>query len=287
MVPFDEVVDESTFKKNPGKMPFLQKLGVILSILGILAAIGLGILKHRELKEPSETSGNQVTAPLEVEFEAAKERLDEFRDAPSVQDKMAYVRVPSTNLPTYPSLSERMNAYYTQLGLRPHFPSLKRMGTTVVQRGDVEFLRINMTNKGVPSYIYFEKTAGGYALDWDSFVGYNPVEWSTFVPNIAEDSDRGIFRLIVKPADNYRGRFQDKNRYLCYEITDLGSINSAFAYVEKGSPAAESILAKFDELTSRDEQIIHIIGEVKWDERVESDYLMALEKVLSDSWLVP
>lgn len=291
MVAFDEVVDQSSFSKRPGhtKTPLLQRLGVIFAILGILGAIWLGILKKKELNEPSSGVDRAVSAPMEIEFEAAKARLNEFRDAHSVAKKMAYVRIPSTNLPGYPTLRERMNDFYTEEGLAPHFPALKRASTSIVEQNGLKFLRILMESKrgGGLSYVYFEKSAGGYSLDWDSFVGYGPQNWSTFLTNISEKSESGIFRLIVEPSDHYSGRFQDENRYRAYEVTDLAEINSAIAYVERGSPAEAVIEGKFKELTSRDDQRALVIGEVKWDERVEGTYLTAMEKVLADSWLVP
>ena len=294
MVAFDEVVDASTFRKHPGhgRMPWWKLLGVIIAIVGILGGIGLGILKQMELNEPK-SSGDAEKTPMEIEFEAAKLRLDAFRMAPSLDEKMAYVRIPKAAVPGYPTLRARMNDYYTEYTLRPHFPNLDRASTEIVPMGDSDFLRISMTNNGIQSFLYFEKSAGGIALDWDSFVGYNPLDWTEFLVQPTEEVS--VFRLILEPkgklgslAKTHFGRFQNEKRYGSYIAADLISASKAIAYVERDSPAGEAIALEFDKLRSRDEQRILVIAEVKYDERgVDGSHLTEIEKVLATSWLLP
>ena len=144
-----------------------------------------------------------------------------------------------------------------------------------------------MTNSQVQSFLYFEKSAGGIALDWDSFVGYNPVDWTEFL--IQPPDGPSVFRLIVEPKDKYFGRFQDENRYASYIVTDLRSVSSAIAYVERTSPAGEVLAAEFEKLRTRDKQRILVIAEVKYDELGVKDrsHLTEIEKVLATSWLLP
>ncbi len=132
-----------------GKTPLLKKLGLIAMLLGILAAIGLGILKKMQLSEPDPKLTPAPLTEIEKEFKIASDRLDEFRDASSVAEKMSFVRVPITQMVDYPPLVERMNEYYNHNTLNAHFPSLDRASGTIVEQGESEFFRIAMENKRV------------------------------------------------------------------------------------------------------------------------------------------
>ncbi|MGI9244071.1 MAG: hypothetical protein ACR2RV_24960 [Verrucomicrobiales bacterium] len=290
MVAFDEVVGDSTFRKHPGhgKTPFLKKLGVFAIILGILAAIGLGILKKLELSEPDPNIEAQPMTELEKEFEIVAGRLDEFREAGSVADKRSFVRDPVTNIEGYPTLEERMSEYYGENTFNAHFPRLEKASGTLITQGETEFFRIAMQNKRVSSFLYFEKSAAGYKLDWDSFVGYNPTNWMKFLVNSSGKSESGVFRLIVTRTDYYTGLYQDDKKYQSYSVTDLDSNLDAIAYVVRGTAAEEAIEAEFAKLKMRDKQQVLVLAQVDLVGRgVDGSPLIFVEKVLRNSWLLP
>ena len=290
MVTFDEVIGDNTFRDHPArsKMPFWKKLGVLGVLLGIAAAVALGVLKQMQLNEPDASTQPKVLTGMEKEYEAARDRLDRFRDATSVADKMSYVRIPVTTMESYPPLADRMAEFYERNTLNAHFPSLTRSSATAIQQGDTEFLRITMQNKGIESYIYFEKTAGGYALDWDSFVGYNPKGWTEFLVDPAGESESGVFRLIFERKDHYTGIYQDQNKYRSYLVTDIAANLSAIAYVVRGTPAEEAIEAEFAKLRLRDDQRVLMIAEVNLVERgLDGTNLTYIEKILRSNWLLP
>lgn len=312
MVAFDEAVGENTFRRHPGhgKLPVWKKLGVIGVILGILAAIGLGVLKQMQLRQPDPRTEPRVLTPIEEEFETAKARLDAFRTANSVREKMSYVRVPITTIEGYPPLIERMNAYYSKYTLRPHFPTLDRASATVIKRGETvgqvsgelfnsdggipEFLRIDMTNNmgpantSIESHVYFEKAVAGYALDWDSFVGYNPLSLTEFLVDPGKESDSGVFRLIVTPIDHYRGMYQNEEQYRSYMVTDMTAASRAVAYAVRGTPDEERIEAEFEKLRLRDKKRVLIIAKINLVERgVDGSYHVQIEKLLRIGWLLP
>jgi len=290
MVAFDEVVGDSTFRKHPGhgKTPLLKKLGVIALILGILAAIGLGILKKKQLSEPDPNLQPAPLTEIEKEFKIVSDRLDEFRAASSVTEKMSFVRLPITQMEGYPPLVERMTEYYNLNTLNAHFPSLDRASGTIVEQGESEFFRIAMENKRVNSFLYFEKSAAGYALDWDSFVGYNPTNWTKFLVNPLGDSESGVFRLIVTRADVYTGIYQDDSKYRSYSVTDINSAMHAIAYVVRETATEEAIEAEFAKLKMRDKQQVLVMAQVNLVERaVDGSNLIYIEKVLRSNWLLP
>jgi hypothetical protein len=290
MVAFDEVVGDNTFRKHPGrgKMPFFKKLGLLGVILGILAAIGLGILKQMQLNEPDDNLTPIPLSAIEKEFEIANERLEAFRTAASVEEKMSFVRVPITMMDGYPTLEERMNDYYSRNTLNAHFPRLDRATATVIEQGETEFFRVAMENKRVNTFLYFEKAAAGYALDWDSFVGYNPKSWTEFLVNPSGDSGSGVFRLIVTRSDHYTGIYQDEAKYRSYSVTDFNSSMNAIAYVVRETAAEEAIEAEFEKLKMRDEQQVLVIAQINLVERgVDGSNLIYIDKVLRSSWLLP
>ena len=291
MVAFEDAVGQDSFRKHPGrgKSPIWKKLGVAALILGILGAIGLGILKQKELNEPDERTKPRVLKPIEKEFEAAKARLDAFRVANSVNEKMSYVRLPVTNIDGYPALLDRMSSYYNEHTLRPHFPTLDRASTEVIKQGDTEFLKIAMENaKGVGSHIYFEKSATGYTLDWDSFVGYNPVSWTEFLVNPAEDSESGVFRLILRPTDHYTGIYQDEARWRSYAATDIGNLMVGIAYVPRDTDEYKAIEKALGELGLRDKKRVQVVAKVSLVDRgLDGSNLIHVEKLLRMGWLLP
>ena len=188
----------------------------------------------------------------------------------------------------YPPLMDRMNEYYTRNTLNPHFPRLDRASTELFEQGETEFLKMSMENKGVNTFLYFEKSAAGYKLDWDSFVGYNPVSWTEFLVNPLGESKSGVFRLIVTRQDHYKGMFQDEAKYRSYSVTDLNNTLSAIAYVIRETPNEEAIEALFSELLMRDKQQVLVIAQVNLVERgVDGSHLIQIDKVLRDSWLLP
>lgn len=286
MVPFDEVVDEASFRRHPGtgRMPWWKKLGVFGAILGIIGCIVLAIVKKQQLAAPNENLRPVEQGPLDSEFKIADKLINAFLAADSVTEKMSFIRVPITKIDGYPSLKERVDDYYS-INSNP----LLYPGTTeLIEQGDTEFLKIEMKNSLMSSFVYFEKSATGYALDFDSFVGYNPVSWKVFLVNPTEDTEPQIFRLIVEPEEFYTGRFQDKTRYKSYRITDMVSSMDAIAYLVRGTTAADAIEVEFDKLKGYEAQRLLIVAEVNLDERgVDGKDLTYIDKVLRMSWLLP
>ena len=84
-----------------------------------------------------------------------------------------------------------------------------------------------------------EDTPKGFRIDWEYYVQYNPMDWSTFIeeaPAPAMD-----FRVYANLAPDYRHPFTDEQRYIGVNLMTLNDTSEIMGYAERNSELGKSL----------------------------------------------
>ena len=78
-----------------------------------------------------------------------------------------------------------------------------------------------------------ELTPKGFRVDWEYYVQYNPMNWSTFIKEApAPPMD---FRVYARIAPDYRFPFNDEERYIGVDLMTLNDASEIMGYAERQS----------------------------------------------------
>jgi hypothetical protein len=85
-----------------------------------------------------------------------------------------------------------------------------------------------------------EKTPQGFRIDWEYYVQYNPMNWSTFIKEAP--ADPMDFRVYANIAPDYRHPFTDERRYLGINLMTLNDTSEIMGYAERESELGKRLL---------------------------------------------
>ena len=85
-----------------------------------------------------------------------------------------------------------------------------------------------------------EKTPQGFRVDWEYYVQYNPMNWSTFIKEAP--ADPMDFRVYANIAPDYRHPFTDEGRYLGINLMTLNDTSEIMGYAERESELGKRLL---------------------------------------------
>ena len=180
---------------------------------------------------PAPESG---TSPIDRSSESPEERnlraeatLGNFFGANKKELLIAYVRNPERVKPL-------MLDYYSREPFEKHeFLGLKSDLQAAESIGP-DFYAAEADIGGPRSQtMILEDTPKGFRVDWEYYVQYNPMNWSTFLkeaPAPAMD-----FRVYANIAPDYRHPFTDESRYLGVNLMTLNDTSEIMGYAERNS----------------------------------------------------
>jgi putative membrane-bound dehydrogenase-like protein len=85
--------------------------------------------------------------------------------------------------------------------------------------------------EGKTRIIALEATENGFKVDWESWVGYSPIEWGRFVTEKMQEPSE--FRAMIGRDDFYDFRYANSLEYRCYQIRDPEEKHRLWGYVER------------------------------------------------------
>ncbi len=164
-----------------------------------------------------------------LDADAATRTLKKFFFAESLAERLDYVRHPETT-------ESRIESFYALPGNRGTADITVVGEPITVRRFELEgipFLGVlydfsDLTQRGV----VFEKTLGGWKIDWESFVGYSEMPWSVFFE--AEPEDAFTFRALVKEDSYFNFGYGDEATLACYQFFDPFKDHSCWGYCVRG-----------------------------------------------------
>ena len=261
----------------------LLKYGIpiaILLVLGLLAYTVLSILIDRKRDKPKwnveDVQKGKITTvgdvsdmpPLEKgEAEPAPTQAAPSNETPEERDERAentlrnffsstkpeilirYVRDPERVWPLMSDFYEREKfsfVDYEFLGLKTTLQEYTPVGPGFyVAEADL--------NSPKSHSMMLEDTPKGFRVDWEYFVRYNPMNWTTFVKEAPAPPSVGPmdFRVIARLVPDYRHPFNDKSQYLPVELTTFDNPNELIGYAVRDSELGRTLQEFLGEQTEQ------------------------------------
>ena len=243
-----------TGKATSSRDVWLIRIGVVVAVATALA-LGLGIRIGMSREESEEAavrsrSGNSTTAGVSPETQSAAKTavaeadhaissddrairrfLGKFLGAGSWRERLPLVRHPEVT-------GIRMSRYYENHD-GGAFEEVV-ISTQITRVGSLMVLTLE--GKGLPSKrLILEERAGGYFVDWESFVLWQDKAWAE-IPSMTGDASCEI-RCLAKPLPNNHPARKPEDGWLAFELVQPVTREILFGYYRKsgqapaGSPA--------------------------------------------------
>jgi hypothetical protein len=189
--------------------------------------------------KPLRVSGRKTEKPERDPTESvnrAKEALNGFFQAASVEAMAGFVRHPDTTLP-------RMKAFYGQKSPVPR-PKAEFTSFTEVDKDGITYAIVSVSEDFREFTVWVEVPKKGKAkVDWESVTGWSEIPWTDF---LKKGSEKPVeVRVRLEESDYYNWTFSDEKKYACYRITDREGEEAAWCYCERDSILHKALLKLF------------------------------------------
>lgn len=166
--------------------------------------------------------------------EAALKTVELFLKAPSLQERVKYVRQQELWGP-------RMREYYVRYGDGPvRFDRVEAPDGVAQTETDFTF-SVVLQDGQRRSMKVGKSNTGDFLVDWASFVIYSEMDWDKFRGR--RPSELVTFRVLAMPSDYFVNGFSDSKKLVCLRLAN--PLNSAkpplYAYADRNSAVGRSL----------------------------------------------
>ena len=199
--------------------------------------------------EPQPTPAAPSNETPEERDERAENTLRNFFNATKPEILIRYVRDPDRVWPLMADFYKREKFSfddYEFLGLKTTLQEYTSVGPNFfVAEADLNSPRSHS--------MMLEDTPKGFRVDWEYFVRYNPMNWTTFVKEAPAPPSVGPmdFRVIARLVPDYRHPFNDKSQYLPVELTTFDNPNVLIGYAVRDSDLGRTLATFLEEQTEQ------------------------------------
>lgn len=268
-----------------------QHRGILWSFLAMigLGLAGYGIWSLSQTQDPTAVADRSLEATRST---LAQEVIAD-REAARVVDRIeaATRRYFATTDPAILSSLSRQSERVAPLIAR-HYSSRSIPGDRVVRTLQLEPLTLDrsadfwahtvqMENQEIRKVIVETVGAGDPKIDWEAFVGYQPMKWDDFVRERPAGSTMD-FRVFLEPDHFFSHEFADASRWSSFRLTAQDSEETLFGYLENGSPVMKELLKLLQE---SEKPKIAVILRLSIPAGLESRRGVVIEKIASPSWI--
>lgn len=208
----------------------------------ILAIVFLGVFQSPPLEQEAAevrmaVEANKKEDKEEIEqksvrqlFEALAACVAGYYSSSQIEEKLQYVRHPDR-------VRELMENHYSKNPiLTGEFVEFENYSALELEGVPFVYARVRFNDKESESVLLEHMSDGSFKVDWESNVHYLPVSWHDYIRQRPAKSL--VMRVFVQPDNFYVYEFRDNQKYDCYKLTNLGSDEYVYGYVEKGSVAS-------------------------------------------------
>lgn len=239
-----------------------------------------GVEEAREASAGHLMEDEMATREAERLVAGVEAKVREYANAGDINEMLQHVRDPERVEPL-------MRDWYAE---RP-FPAEREFERMVMFRplnlsGDAfHLIRYTASTLDEPDALIVEELGGGgFAVDWETDVKYQPVEWTEYVETRPEGTSM-VFRVKVKPdyAELYSHEYRDEETWEGYELNAPRSEEFLIGYVKRGSELSKELRG----LLERNRwQQLSLCLRLRLPEGTESPRGVEIEEVVSERWLI-
>ena len=262
-----------------GRLRSLWLIPIILLIIGAAVYFLLAdwetyqrqdSLSAEELKETP-----RYLQPIpRSEIESSEKLIRDFFAVRTIEGLEPYVRMPGTILPL-------MRRYYLTRAVRPlEVKGFDYHRRSDISTGDITVHGARLGHLGKVREIAIEHTPNGPKIDWETAVGYQPMEWQQF--RRTQPQETTYFRLSVQPSTYYEKPYHDMTVYQSYRLIYPGELRPLNGFVMIDTEAEVAMRSLFKD-ASVTRQLI--VGLKFQSSAKRGDGLVEITELLQDSWI--
>jgi hypothetical protein len=260
----------------------------------ILAMVGLGLAGYG-IWSLSQTQ--DLTAVPDHSLEATRSTLGHEviadREAAQVVERIEaatrryFATTDPATLSSLSRQSERIAPLITRHYQRKSIPKNRVLRTlhleplTLGRSADFWAHTVELENQEIRKVIVESSGSGDPKIDWEAFVGYQPMKWDDFVSERPTGSTMD-FRVYLEPDHFFSHEFADASRWNSFRLTAQGSEETLFGYVENGSSVLKELLRLLQE---SEKPKIAVTLRLSIPAGIESRRGVVIDKIASPSWI--
>lgn len=292
--------------EEPGELSTVSPMGVLTVVLIFLSLVGVGVYMwkvnvaraekdavERALLEDAmalpkalkdEVTGRDAGEIVAEEKEAGKlneiasidavedmtERIKNFLEAKTVQEKAKFVRDPERVLPLMKKYYERTPYEaegFRQLGDLRELTAGNTVIATVVRVQD-------FTDYPIAA----ELKDGEWFVDWESWVGYSEMTIDELREKMPKDEV--LVRVLLISENYFNYNFSKDEEWSSYRLRFKDSFEDLWGYVKKGSPQETAIV---DQFQNKKEKAMRL--KIKYPENPRNGDQVLITEVVGEGWL--
>ncbi|MCB1098313.1 MAG: hypothetical protein KDN22_22260 [Verrucomicrobiae bacterium] len=252
---------------------------VMAAIAVAILALGVGyyFLQVASSKAPNIIIGdNALQLPPQMsadeEIAAIHATISGFVEADGPDTQLEFVRHPEQS-------RRRMEEFYRR---QPGVPGLQVVDYTMITKTDSQryqfFVAQALYNNNTRQNFTVMQDGDRFLIDWESSVGYNPMEWETFLslkPGAPLD-----WRVHVTQSDYYAGAFADHTQWRSVKLTYPHSEQISYAWY----PADHVDTNALTKLLTVGPECALIL---KLAFTGDDDRQLEVLKLVNDTWIIP
>lgn len=248
--------------------------GVLESMNDAAVLQGLPGIKIAELKMTDE--GDPAVLPqdfnIDAELVVVIEAVGNFLNAGDVDEMLKYVR-------ERPRVGKQVRNYYSAGLFRS--TKFRKIGISggLQLKGSLVTVTVELEDFSERP-IALERTADGYLVDWESWVGWGELSWDEF--QTTRSTRPTLMRVSVINVEYYNFAFSDDRKWQSYRLEDASGERSFFGYAPKGSLQASRMIAVGKEDESRS-----MIVRLRYPEKAMRRDQVIIDEVIAHGWISP
>lgn len=136
--------------------------------------------------------------------------------------------------------------------------------------------------------IFAPSAGAGMLLDWESWTGFNDMDWSTLQK---EKPQTPVWmRVTAEPGNYYNHEFADKVHYLCVKLISPDGSHSVYGYVRRSAAVAAHLIQqlRYDEyeITGRARASMRMTVRITFPPSAKSDQCVNIRQALPNRWFM-
>ncbi|BCU78717.1 hypothetical protein [Luteolibacter sp. LG18] len=278
--PLEETWSDETRARHPLPWGWFVLVGLLCA-----GAVGWSIYNTKSNEEKATLVRDESLAILEKDQEenaAAEVRVNRiisavkaYLAADNVDKLVPLIRQPERVRPL-------MESWYSRHPLVPgRFVQLETFQPlTLAARASFWRIACKVDTGTTRQFLVEEMPDGKVAIDWETDVAYQPMDWDTYAKERPQGSFE--FRARVEPGFLYSHEFSDSNHWLSFRLTTVRAEETLYGYVDRQSETAREIQLLIEKNANAP---VALVLKLSTPPDLKSPRGVVIEKVLSPHWL--
>ena len=222
--------------------------------------------------QPAATAQAVQAVPPATGVDAARNALDAFLSAASIDERIKHVQTPDFVAP-------KMELYYSKHPLKLDVTGIEYELSSPVPQSNRKFHIFQLTTTQHPSGfpVSVEETQHGCLVDWTSFIQFHDNLLGKFIR--VYQPQPATFHAILERAHYFRSDVPQLGSKFCFRIKSPIPGYEGYAFINHGLPLADLVEQKF----KWDHIYFPVVG-LQWTRTPDGAQYIEIKEIVQDSW---